>query len=138
MPLRILRFAETVDGVTYTARTNIPKGARLLDILMETTVGWTAATASLDVGDSDGADSLINGQDISNVDGVTIDSAAGGTYWASPPNPYSGSGTGKLYPAGDSITAVVTATVPGGPTGLSSVALWFEPQGAGQLATVTT
>jgi hypothetical protein len=137
MPLRILRFNETASGATYTARTNIPKGARLIDIFAETTVGWTAATANLDLGDSDGADSLITSMDMTSPVSVNVKgSGASGSKWASPPDPYSDQGAGILYPAGDTITAVITAGTPGGPTGLSSVVLWFEPQGAGQLANV--
>lgn len=138
MPLRILRFAETVDGATYTARTNVPKGARLMDILAETTAAWTAATALLSVGDSDGADSLVQDQGVADLGGVNGKGMARGADWSTDGNPYGDGNAGKLYVAGDTITAVVVATVPGGPTGLSSVVLWFEPQGAGQLATVAT
>jgi len=137
MPLRVLRFVETVDGATYTAVTNLPRGSRLIDILMETTVAWTAATADLDIGDFNGADTLMSAADLTSTFSASVGSS-GASGWANPPNPYSNSGAGILYPNGTPITAVVTATTPGGPTGISQVCLFFEPVGAGQLARVTT
>ena len=139
MPVRTLTFVETVAGVTYTAVTSVPKGARILDVLLETTAGWTAATADLDVGDSDAADALVGALDVSSQFGIAA-SGGGGTDWGNglsdADGPYSSVGPGKLYPSGDIITAVITATVPGGPTGLSRVTILFEIAGAHRVATV--
>lgn len=129
--LRTILLTETVDGATYTGSVSVPAGWRVLDLLVETFVAWTAATADLDVGDSDAADALAAAFDLT---GVTFQSGTGvgGTTWGNADgdgDPYSGSGTGKLYPAGETITAVVTSTTPGGPTGISRVTLWMEPAG---------
>lgn len=130
MPTRVLTFTETAAGVTYTASCSLPKGSRLLDVLVETTVAWTAATAPIDVGDADAADALVSGDDIAAQQGVTAAFNGSGTDWGNGLNgasgPYSASGPGKLYPNGAIITAVVTPTVPGGPTGISRITLWFE------------
>lgn len=144
MSLRTLTFTETVDGVTYTARTSLPVGARLLDVLLETTEAWTAASADLDVGDADAADALITAYDLTSVAFKNADgSGAVGGAWGNDGGdgaPYGGSdnsgggGSGKLYPNGATITAVVTAGTPGGPTGLSSVSLLFEFAGARRAA----
>ena len=54
----------------------------------------------------------------------------GGTDWGNGLNgttgPFSAGGPGKLYPSGDVVTAVVTPTVPGGPTGISAITLWRQ------------
>jgi len=139
MPVRTLTFTETVAGLVYTAVTSIPKGARIIDVLIESTAAWTAATALLDVGDSDAADALIQAQDMTSQFGINAIAANGGTDWGNgliqADGPYSSTGPGKLYPSGDIITAVITATVPGGPTGLSRVTILFEIAGAHRVAT---
>lgn len=137
--IRELHFTETVDGVTYTAVTSMPAGARLLDILIETYTGWTAATADLDLGDSDANDALAAAVDLTGQMGVA-GNGAGGTDWGNglsdSDGPYSAGGPGKLYPNGDLITAVVTAGTPGGPTGFSRVSLLLELRGVSNPATV--
>lgn len=139
MPVRTLTFTETVAGLTYTAVTSVPKGARILDVLLESTAAWTAATSDLDVGDSDAADALVQAQDMSAQFGQPA-AGAGGTDWGNgltgADGPFSATGPGKLYPSGDLITAVITATVPGGPTGISRVTILFEFAGAHRAATV--
>lgn len=129
MPVRTLTFTETLDGVTYTAATSVPKGWRVLDVFVETTVGWTAATAPLDVGDSDANDALVAAVNLKAQQGIA-GKDANGTDWGNglsdADGPASAGGPGKLYPAGDTITAVATATVPGGPTGISRLTLWLE------------
>lgn len=128
--VRTLTFVETVDGETYTARTSVPPGARLLDLLIETTEAWTAASADLDVGDSDASDALCSAVDLTSVVfGDSYNINFNGTAWgnaAGDGSPTFVGGTGKLYPSGDLITAVVTAGTPGGPTGLSRVTLLLE------------
>lgn len=137
--LRTLTFTETALGVTYTARTSVPAGARLLDVLVETTTGWAAATAPLDVGDSDASDALIAAVDLKAAQGAAA-SGLGGTDWGNglsdSDGPYSAAGPGKLYPSGDVITAVVAPTVPGGPTGVSKVTLVLELAGTVRAARV--
>jgi hypothetical protein len=137
--LRTLSIVETDAGLTYTARASVPAGARLLDVLIESSAAWTAATADLDVGDLDGADALIASADITGTDGSAAE-GLGGTDWGfgrdGTNGPYSASGPGKLYPSGSTITAVVTATVPGGPTGISLVTLLLELPGTHRAATV--
>ena len=140
--VRTIRFTETADGATYTGKVSVPAGARLLDLLLETTVAWTAATAPLDVGDSDASDALIAAMDIA---GVTFGDSYGlnfnGTAWGNANNdggPAYNGGSGKLYPNGDTITAVITPTVPGGPTGISTVTLLLELGGVARGQVVTT
>lgn len=129
MPIRVLTFTETVAGATYTARCSLPDGSRLLDVLLETTVAWTAATAPVDVGDADAADALVAATDLAAQQGIAA-TGLGGTDWGNglvgADGPYSAGGPGKLYPAGAAIVAVITPTVPGGPTGISRVSLWYE------------
>jgi hypothetical protein len=128
--IRTLTFTETAAGVTYTAFTSVPPGCRILDVLVETDAAWTAATAALDIGDSDASDALANAYDITAVGYVnSAGGPLGGTAWGDAGGgggPYSNSGSGKLYPSGDIITAVVTAGTPGGPTGISRVCLLIE------------
>lgn len=139
--IRTLTFTETATGVTYTAVTTVPAGSRLLDIYVETTVAWTAATATLDIGDSDAADSLAASAtaDLAAQQGIA-GSAAGGTDWgnglAAADGPISSAGPGKLYPTGDTITAVCAPTVPGGPTGVSKITLLLETPSVHRAATV--
>jgi hypothetical protein len=139
MPVRVLTLTETVAGVTYTATTSVPKGARILDVLTETTVAWTAATAPVDVGDGDGADSLIAAADLAAQQGAAA-TGLGGTDWGNgltdADGPQSAGGPGKLYPNGGTIVAVCTPTVPGGPTGVSRITLLFEFAGATRAAVV--
>jgi hypothetical protein len=139
MPVRVLTFTETVAGVTYTAVTSLPKGSRLLDVLIETTVAWTAATAALDLGDVDASDALAAAVDLTSQFGVA-GANQGGTDWGNgltdSDGPYSATGPGKLYPAGSPITAAVTAGTPGGPTGISRVTLWYEFAGPSRAASV--
>lgn len=139
MPVRTLTFVETANGATYTARTSIPPGARIVDVLLETFTAWTAATAPIDVGDSDAADALVGAADLASQQGV-VGSGSGGTDWGNgltdADGPYSAGGPGKLYPSGDLITAVVTPTVPGGPTGVSRVTILFEFAGSQRAAIV--
>lgn len=138
--MRRLVLTETASGLTYTAVTSVPVGARILDVLVETTAAWAAATVTVDVGDSDGADSLAAAVDVSavlyaNDSGGTF----GGTAWGDTGGDgksYSGGGSGKLYPAGDLITVTATATVPGGPTGLTYVTLLMETASVVQRASV--
>lgn len=130
--VRTLTFVETADGATYTARTTVPAGSRLLDVLIETTEAWTASSADLDVGDSDEADAIAAAVDLTSVTFVN-GAASSGTAWGNAGGDgkaYGDGGTGKLYPAGDLITAVVTAGSPGGPTGISAVTLVLEYAGA--------
>lgn len=142
-----MTFTETVDGATYTASIDLPANTRLLDVLVETFTAWTAATAPLDVGDSDAADALASGLNVAAQMGV-VGANATGTDWgngltgADGPYGYNGtqastSGPGKLYPAGDTITAVITPTVPGGPTGVSRVTLIAQVEAAAVAAVVT-
>ena len=137
--IRTLTFTETSTGATYTARTSIPRGARLLEVFLETTVAWTAATAPVDVGDSDAADALVKAANLKAQQGIDS-SGKGGTDWGNGLNgttgPYSTGGPGKLYPAGDVITAVLSPTVPGGPTGVSRITLWIELNATTNPATV--
>lgn len=136
MPTRVLTLTETVDGVTYTASTSLPKGARLLDALVETPAEWTA-TAALDLGDGDAADALISALDVAPF--LFSSGDHGGTAWGDANgngNAYSNSGTGKVYPAGATITAVITAGAPGGPTGLTRVTLLYEFAGLTRAAVV--
>jgi len=138
--VRSVTFTETVAGVTYTAVTSIPAGARLLDIAVETTAAWTAMTAPVDVGDSDATDALVKGHDLAAIQGAVLAAAGGGTDWGNgligATGPYSAGGPGKLYPTGDVITAVCSPTVPGGPTGVSKLTLIFELPGTSRAATV--
>lgn len=139
--IRTLRFTETIDGATYTASTSIPAGGRILDVLLETTAAWTAATAPLDVGDADASDALVGAEAMDGLVGKAA-AGAGGTDWGNglgdTDGPQSAGGPGKSYPAGGTITAVVTPTVPGGPTGLSAVTLLIELPGVSRRAVVTT
>lgn len=141
MPVRTLTFAETASGVTYTAVTSIPPGARLLDVLVETTAAWTAATADLTIADNEAEDALASAYDITS-EGFSTAANTGGTAWGNGDGdgaPYSageGSGTGKLYPTGSEITAVVTAGTPGGPTGVTVVTLVLETPTTARRATV--
>lgn len=127
--IRTLFFTETVAGATYTASVTVPAGARLLDVLVDTSVAWTAVTAPIDVGDSDASDALVNGFDMA-AQGGTAAKSKGGTDWgdglSGNNGPLSAVGPGKFYPNGDTITAVCSPTVPGGPTGVSSVSLLLE------------
>ncbi len=127
--IRRLVLTETATGVTYTARTSIPHGARLLDVYLETTAAWTAATCPVDVGDSDAADALVGAQNLKAQQGIP-GSGAGGTDWGNglsdSDGPISAGGPGKFYPSGDLVTVVASPTVPGGPTGLSYVTLLLE------------
>jgi hypothetical protein len=138
MPVRTLTLTETVAGLTYTGRVSVPAGARVIDVLVETTAAWAAATAALDVGDSDANDALIGALSVS-AQGAWVASANGGTDWGNGltdnTGPYSAGGPGKLYPSGDTITAVVTATVPGGPTGHTVVTVLYEFAGVHRVAT---
>lgn len=128
--MRRLVLTETATGVTYTARTSIPAGARILDVLIETTAAWTASTCPISVGDSDAADALVQAYDAAAVTFLNdLGGTFGGTAWgdaAGNGTAYSSSGTGKLYPTGDLITVVASPTVPGGPTGLTYVTLLLE------------
>ena len=137
--LRILTFTETDTGVTYTAKSSIPPGARLLDVLLETTVAWTAATAPVDVGDSDASDALVKAADLAAQQGIGA-GGTGGTDWGNgltgTDGPYQTGGAGKLYPNGDTITAVISPTVPGGPTGVSRITLMFDMSGTTRRAVV--
>lgn len=140
MPTRVLTFTETATGVTYTAKCSLPPGSRLLDVLIETTVAWTAATAPLDVGDSDAADALVQALNVAAQDFTSAGAKTSGTAWGDSGgngSAYLSSGSGKLYPSGATITAVISPTVPGGPTGVSRVTLWFEqPQSRVYVASV--
>ncbi len=97
-------------------------------MLVETSAAWAAATITVDIGDSDDPQALAAAYDISSVvydTGVNTN----GTAWGDASgtgNPYSAQGTGKLYPAGDLITVIGTATTPAGPTGLTYVTLLME------------
>lgn len=137
--IRTLFFAETVAGATYTASVTVPAGARLLDVLVDTSVAWAAATAPIDVGDSDAADALVKNFDMA-AQGGTAGKSKGGTDWGDGltgnNGPLSAVGPGKLYPNGDTITAVVSPTVPGGPTGISSVSLLIEIPSTHRVAVV--
>ncbi len=128
--LRRLVLTETATGVTYTARTSIPAGGRLLDVLIETPDAWTAATCPIDVGDVDAADALVAAFDAANVGYVNGRSGNyAGTAWGDASGngaPYRALGTGKLYPTGSLITVVASPTVPGGPTGLTYVTLLID------------
>ncbi len=132
--IRTLLFTEDDTSLTYTAEISIPVGARLLDIYVETDVAWTAATAPLDVGDSDASDALCDAGtvDLTGQQGIA-GSACAGTDWGNgltaADGPISNGGPGKLYPSGDTITAVATATVPGGPTGISRIVLFLQVPG---------
>jgi len=138
--LRTLSFTETIAGATYTASCSVPAGYRLIDLIIETTTAWTAATAPVDIGDSDGGDSLVQTLDLAPQGGVTA-AGGGGTDWGNgltgADGPYSAGGAGKLYATADTITAVVTPTVPGGPTGISRVTAWLEQSGAPRKTVVT-
>lgn len=135
-----MAFTETVAGLVYTGSVSIPAGARVLDILVETSAAWTAATADLDVGDSDATDALASALDVSAVAYQSGNTLLGGTAWGDAGgngDTYAGGtagGTGKLYPAGDVLTAVITATVPGGPTGHTAVTVLYEFPGVHRLA----
>jgi hypothetical protein len=126
--MRRIVLTETASGLTYTGVTSVPAGARIVDVLVETTAAWAAATVAVDIGDSDDPQALAAAYDISSVvydTGVNTN----GTAWGDASgtgNPYSAQGTGKLYPAGDLITVVGTATTPAGPTGLTYVTLLME------------
>lgn len=139
--MRRIVLTETASGLTYTAQTSVPVGARILDVLVETTAAWSAATIAVDVGDSDASDALASAVDAS---GVVFSSGVnnGGTAWgnaggdgAAYSDTASG-GTGKLYPAGDIITVVGTATTPAGPTGLTYVTLLLETASVVKQSTV--
>lgn len=126
--IRTLTFAETASGATYSAVTSVGPGMRIVDVLIETDIAWTAATAALSIGDSDAADALCGAVDVTGLLYVAADSQ-GGTAWGDAGGdgaPYSSKGTGKLYPAGDIITAIITAGTPGGPTGITRVDLLLE------------
>lgn len=126
---RTIEITETVDGATYTGSVSVPKGWRVMDLLVETFTAWTAATADVDVGDSDAADALLTAQDLTSVffaSGGNLHGSAWGNA-AGDGEPYGAGGTGKLYPNGDTITAVVTAGTPGGPTGVSRATVWMIP-----------
>jgi len=139
--MRRIVLTETASGLTYTAQTSVPVGARITDVLIESLAGWTAATITVDVGDSDASDALVAAYDVSSA-GFSTAANGSGTAWGDAAGngaPYStaaGVGTGKLYPAGDLITVVGTATVPGGPTGLTYVTLLMEPASVVRQATV--
>lgn len=137
--IRLLTFTETVAGATYTAKTSIPKGARLLDVLLETTTAWTAATAPITIGDADAADSLVKAADLAAQQGIDANTQ-GGTNWGNGLNgtdgPVSAGGPGKLYPSGGLITAVCSPTVPGGPTGVSRVSFLIETASVNNPASV--
>lgn len=127
--LKVISIVETVAGVTYTGQTSIPAGARVMDAYLETTSAWTAGTAPCDVGDSDAVDALAAAVDIAGV-GITDGATGAGTDWGNGltavNGPISALGAGKLYLNDDTVTAVVSPTVPGGPTGASRVILWVE------------
>jgi len=129
--MRRIVLTESASGLTYTARTSVPVGARIVDVLIEQLAAWTAATITVDVGDSDAPDALVAAYDISGA-GFSTAANASGTAWGDAFGngaPYSDPaqlGTGKLYPTGDLINIVATATVPGGPTGLTYVTLLME------------
>ena len=62
-------FVETTGAGTYTGAVVIPAGATLLDIIIEGTALWTAATsASLEVGDADDADGYFTAVDLKATD----------------------------------------------------------------------
>jgi hypothetical protein len=129
--MRRIVLTETASGLTYTGVTSVPAGARITDVLMETFSAWAAATLDIVVGDSDAPDALIGNTDVSAV-GFATAAPNGGSAWGDSGgngNPYSnamGLGTGKLYPSGDLITVIGTATTPAGPTGLTYVTLLIE------------
>ncbi len=139
MPVRTLTFTETQTGVGYTGVTSIPPGARLMDVLIETFTAWTAATAVLDLGDADGAEALVKDHAAKAAQGVA-GAGTGGLDWGNgltgATGPYSAGGPGKLYPTGDVLTAVITPTVAGGPTGISRVTIWYEFAGVQRVAAV--
>ena len=132
MPIRVITIAETVAGLTYTGRTTLPPGSRLIDVMIESDTAWTAAVAALDLGDVDAADALAAAVDVTAQFGAA-GAGQGGTDWGNgltdSDGPYSAAGPGKWYPNGTTVTAVVTAGTPGGPTGQSRVTLWYEPGG---------
>ena len=41
--MRRVVLTETASGLTYTAQTSVPAGARIVDVLVETTAAWAAA-----------------------------------------------------------------------------------------------
>jgi len=141
--MRRLVLTETASGLTYTAQTSVPVGARILDVLFETVEAWTAATIAVSVGDSDGAHSLAASFDASSVIFSTAANGSGDGWGnaGGDGGPYSageGSGTGKLYPNGDLVTVQGIATTPGGPTGLTYVTLLMELPSVIRQATVAS
>lgn len=140
--MRRLVLTETASGLTYTAQTSVPVGARILDVLIETFTDWTAASLAIDVGDSDATDALVAAFAAETAAATFVNGSviSSGTAWgdaAGLGHAYTDGGTGKLYPSGDLITVVGTATVPGGPTGLTYVTLLMELPGVVRQSVVT-
>lgn len=127
--IRTLLFTQTETGVTYTAVTSIPAGARLMDLDIETFTAWTCSTAAISIGDADAANSLVSAASVKALQGIPA-KAKGGTNWGNglsgTTGPISALGPGKLYPNGGIITAIVTVGTPSGETGVTRITLWIE------------
>lgn len=116
--LRDVTFDETAGAGTYTGTVAVPAGARLLDVLVETTAGWAAATAALTISDvAGGAASLLSALNVKAAQSKNIQGATGAFT-----NAYSSGKAGSRYAAADTITCALVTTGSGGTTGRTRVA----------------
>jgi hypothetical protein len=116
-----ITFTETAGAGEYSGEVVLPVGAVLFEVTWQTTAGWAADTAALNVGDGGSATAFINGDDVksvaymsssydSKIDAITENDGA--------PSPVP-------YASGDTITAILTTTGAGGTTGRSLVTVFY-------------
>lgn len=123
-------FVETTGAGTYTATVAIPAGAWLMDLLWLNTALWTAASsATLDVGDDDDPDGMLDGINLKSAPaadlaisyrdgdtGVGDDSAAFGPI--------------RYYAAAKTITATVVTVGASGAAGRSRLVVVYATPAA--------
>ena len=125
-------YTETAGAGTYTATVALPAGAVLVDVDMETTAAWAATTAAWTISDTAGV--IQDGQNAKTV-GFQDLLNSGGTInyygvWG-----YNNTAPMRAYPAGDTITCVITTTGAGGTTGRSRALVYYVVPGAATAAT---
>lgn len=113
------------DG-TYTASVDLPAGAVLTGLLYDSGLTPWSGSLVLNIGDSDGPGSLVFSTDNNaGQDQIGAGFLQGNVDSTGSP---AANVKEKVYPAGDTITAVAVATLGGAPTGILRVVLyWYVP-----------